>query len=111
MLFFFETKNIGKKKERLAKFIEYDDKVSGHDMDFDWADETIHASYGKKWLGKILQIRNEQSTDFDAIRDHCGQLFENIVNGATEKECAETRAVADKLIKIRGNIARRSALI
>ncbi len=50
MLFFFETKNIKKKPQRTRLFHEYSDAASEHDMDFDWADETIHAGYGKRWL-------------------------------------------------------------
>ncbi|MBV7334544.1 hypothetical protein KFU94_41160 [Chloroflexi bacterium TSY] len=50
MLYFFETKNIGKKPKRRDKFLEYGDALSQHDMDFDWADETLHANYGNHWL-------------------------------------------------------------
>ena len=50
MLHYFETKNIGKKTKRANAFGSYQDRVSQHDMDFDWADETIHAHYGKRWL-------------------------------------------------------------
>jgi hypothetical protein len=45
MLFYFETKNIGKKTQRAEAFARLDDQVSRHDMEFDWA-ETIHAHYG-----------------------------------------------------------------
>src|SRR4030081_3353660 len=50
MLYFFETKNIGRKPERTAAFRLIGDEASEHDMDFDWADETIHATYGNRWL-------------------------------------------------------------
>src|SRR5581483_3881390 len=43
MLYFFETKNIKHKLARAQRFHEYGDSLSEHDMDFDWADETIHA--------------------------------------------------------------------
>jgi hypothetical protein len=40
----------GCKPARAQLFHTYSDTLSEHDMDFDWADETIHASYGKHWL-------------------------------------------------------------
>ena len=43
-LYFFETKNIKRKPERIKSFSDFADDVSRHDMDFDCADETIHAS-------------------------------------------------------------------
>jgi len=44
MLFFFETKNIKHKPSRARLFAGYGDAVSQHDMEFDWADETMHTS-------------------------------------------------------------------
>jgi hypothetical protein len=28
-------------------------------MDFDWADETIHATYGNRWLKSLHEIDSE----------------------------------------------------
>ena len=50
MLGYFETKNIGRKRERAAAFHEMGDATSETDMEFDWADETLHAEYGRRWL-------------------------------------------------------------
>ena len=57
MLHYFETKNIGKKTKRAEAFASYDDKLSQHDMDFDWADETIHAAYGHRWLDALRALQ------------------------------------------------------
>ena len=57
MLYFFETKNIGKKNERARTFAEYGDDISQHDMEFDWADETIHAHFGSHWLRVLHEAR------------------------------------------------------
>src|SRR2546421_1563651 len=54
MLYFFETKNIRHKPARAQLFHTYGDTLSEHDMDFDWADETMHAGYGKHWLKELL---------------------------------------------------------
>jgi hypothetical protein len=98
MLFFFETKNIGKKTARARMFHSYGDAVSEHDMDFDWADETIHAGYGKHWLQEILQVRGEDPGSYDAVRTRCGELVDATVASASEVEKAEIRQVADRLL-------------
>ena len=55
MLHYFETKNIGNKVKRAEAFSQYQDRMSQHDMEFDWADETIHAAYGKRWHTALHQ--------------------------------------------------------
>jgi hypothetical protein len=67
MLYFFETKNIGRKPERTAVFKEVGDAASEHDMDFDWADETIHATYGNRWLRALHELNSEK---YPAAADH-----------------------------------------
>ena len=84
MLHYFETKNIGKKTKRASAFGSYQDRVSQHDMDFDWADETIHATYGKRWL--------------EALRETCETLVAAQVDSATEADRAETRHIAQAMI-------------
>jgi len=96
MLFYFETKNIGKKPQRTAAFASYQDHVSQHDMDFDWADETIHASYGTHWLGELNKLG--QGQDADAIRNRCDELVRAVVQTATEAERLEIRQIADTMI-------------
>ena len=71
MLHYFETKNIGKKTKRAEAFATYDDKLSQHDMDFDWADETIHAAYGHRWLDALRALRPDAVPDIDTIRQQC----------------------------------------
>ncbi|MFQ3568309.1 MAG: DUF455 family protein [Aggregatilineales bacterium] len=98
MLFFFETKNIKRKPERIKSFTEYADDVSRHDMDFDWADETIHASYGNRWLSELLKLRGEQNPDPHKIRERCGELVDAMVAQATDDDRREIRAIAEAII-------------
>jgi uncharacterized ferritin-like protein (DUF455 family) len=98
MLFFFETKNIGRKPARARLFHSYGDAVSEHDMDFDWADETIHAGYGKRWLQEILKARRQDPSSYDAIRTRCGELVDATVKSATDEEKREIREAADHLL-------------
>ena len=86
MLFFFETKNIGRKPERIAAFQYLADAASEHDMDFDWADETIHAGYGKRWLEALLQTRGVGTDPIAQIREHCGELVAAMVQRAMPEE-------------------------
>jgi uncharacterized ferritin-like protein (DUF455 family) len=99
MLYFFETKNIRHKLTRAQKFHEYGDSLSEHDMDFDWADETIHAGYGKHWLRELLSVRGEDPGAYDSIRERCGQLVSECVATATAQEVSDIKRVASALIQ------------
>ena len=98
MLYFFETKNIRHKPVRAALFHTYGDKLSEHDMDFDWADETIHAGYGKHWLKELLAARGEDHANHEAVRHRCGELVRACVATATPEEVAAIKRVANDLI-------------
>ncbi|MEM7532813.1 MAG: DUF455 family protein [Chloroflexota bacterium] len=97
MLYFFETKNISKKPKRRDKFIEYGDAMSQHDMDFDWADETIHADYGNHWLSAVQEVRGEDA-DPKRVREHCHALVDTIVATATDEERRHILAVAQHMV-------------
>jgi uncharacterized ferritin-like protein (DUF455 family) len=98
MLFFFETKNIRHKPERARLFHSYGDSLSEHDMDFDWADETLHAGYGKRWLKELLALRGQDPAAYDEVRKHCENLIESTVASATAAEIADLKKVADALL-------------
>jgi hypothetical protein len=72
--------------------------LSEHDMDFDWADETIHASYGKHWLKELLAIQGRDPADHDRIREHCGKLVNDYVNTATADEVGDIKKIANALM-------------
>jgi uncharacterized ferritin-like protein (DUF455 family) len=98
MLYFFETKNIRHKPARAQLFHDYGDTLSEHDMDFDWADETMHAGYGKHWLKELLAVRGQDSTAYEQVRERCGKLVSDYVSTATAQEVAEIKKVASALI-------------
>jgi uncharacterized ferritin-like protein (DUF455 family) len=97
MLYFFETKNINKKPKRRDKFMEYQDALSQHDMDFDWADETIHAHYGNTWLSALQEARGE-AVDPKSVRSRCDELVDRIIASATDAERAEILRLAQQMI-------------
>jgi uncharacterized ferritin-like protein (DUF455 family) len=98
MLFFFETKNIRHKPERARLFHTYGDRASEHDMDFDWADETIHAGFGKHWLKQLLSQRGQDPSAYEAIRERCREMIETLVNTATAREVTAIKEVAGALL-------------
>lgn len=98
MLYFFETKNIRHKPARAQLFHAYGDAISEHDMDFDWADETMHAGYGKHWLKELLAVRGQDPAAYDQVRDRCEQLVRDCVNAATPDEVAAIKNAASVLL-------------
>jgi hypothetical protein len=98
MLSYFETKNIGKKKGRARAFGEYHDRVSQHDMDFDWADETIHAHYGTKWLGILRDLDPANIPTGDEIRATCDRLVAAQINSATAEDQRDIHSVAAAML-------------
>jgi len=99
MLFFFETKNIRHKPARTRLFHSYGDSLSEHDMDFDWADEAIHAGYGKHWLKEVLAARGGDPSSYELVRERCAQLVTDYVRTATPQELVELKRVANALIE------------
>ena len=104
MLHYFETKNIGKKIKRAEAFASYGDKVSQHDMDFDWADETIHAHYGRRWYNALHEKDPAHVPDVEMIRKRCDELVAGQVALATEDERVEIRRIAEAMIQKAGRV-------
>ena len=98
MLHYFETKNIGKKPKRTSAFASYQDKMSQHDMDFDWADETIHAHYGRHWLDALRKRYPDRVPAIETIRTTCDRLVTRQVNAGTEADRQEIYRIADAMI-------------
>jgi hypothetical protein len=98
MLYFFETKNIRHKPARTQLFHSYGDTLSEHDMDFDWADETMHAGYGTHWLKELLVIQGEDPAAYDRVRERCEKLVSDVVATATREEIADLKAATTALL-------------
>jgi uncharacterized ferritin-like protein (DUF455 family) len=99
MLAYFETKNIGKKKERAAELARLGDPTGHRDMDFDWADEAIHATYGRRWMKAALEAEGRPGDDWSEIIAECDKAVADRVARATDEERRDIRAVADALLK------------
>jgi Protein of unknown function (DUF455) len=98
MLGYFETKNIGRKRERAAAFNEMGDATSETDMEFDWADETLHAEHGRRWLRRLLEARGEDPESWPAVLERCERLVRERVARATPEDLERIRACANSLV-------------
>jgi hypothetical protein len=98
MLGYFETKNIGRKRERAQAFQEMGDVTSETDMEFDWADETLHAEYGRRWLRRLLEARGEDPESWPAVLERCEGLVAERIDRSTREDLERIRACADALV-------------
>lgn len=99
MLAYFETKNIGRKRDRVMQLHALGDQVSARDMDFDWADEGIHASYGRKWMKAALAATGRSPEEWPQLLDRCEQLVAAQVSTSTAQERAALTERAQALIR------------
>ncbi len=99
MLGYFETKNIGRKRERARAFEQMGDRTSETDMEFDWADETLHAEYGRRWLRRLLEARGEDPESWPQVLERCEQLVQERVARATREDRERIRACAEELVR------------
>jgi hypothetical protein len=106
MLYFFETKNIGRKPERTAVFKEIGDAASEHDMDFDWADETIHATYGNRWLRALHELNPQKYPAPDLVRESCERFVKKMIASATPEEKSAIVIRAKNMIQRASKVAR-----
>ncbi len=99
MLFYFETKYIHRGQARIQTFTEYEDRVSRHDYEFDWADETFHAEYGKRWLSILFEKHPELPYNLDSIRETCHKLIAAKTAAVTQPEKDQIHLQAETLIR------------
>lgn len=98
MLHYFDPKNIGKKTKRAETFAAYRDRLSQHDMEFDWADETIHAHYGQRWHATLRPMYPDRIPAKTELHARCEQLVAAQIASATEAERTEIGQVAAALV-------------
>ena len=97
IIFYFESTYIHTKSLRTRLFGEFGDRVSSHDMDFDWADEQIHAHYGSRWLKHFLEKAGDprKPTEF---REQAEECVRRMQQSATAQDRQETRAAFDAMM-------------
>jgi len=67
-------------------------------MDFDWADETIHATYGNRWLKALHEAYPERIPPPEQVRKRCEELVQTMIQSASTEEKAAITERANALI-------------
>jgi hypothetical protein len=67
-------------------------------MEFDWADETLHAEYGRRWLRRLLEARGADPESWPTVLEECERLVQARVARATSDDLERIRTCADDLI-------------
>jgi ElaB/YqjD/DUF883 family membrane-anchored ribosome-binding protein len=67
-------------------------------MEFDWADEAIHAGYGRRWLRAALEASGRDGDEWQQVVDECEALVAARIASATTEEKDAVRARAEGLI-------------
>jgi hypothetical protein len=75
------------------------DATSEIDMEFDWADETLHAEYGRRWLRRLLEVRGDDPESWPEVLERCEQLVRARIEEATPEDLERIRACADALVR------------
>ncbi len=89
-------------------FKEIGDAASEHDMDFDWADETIHATYGNRWLRALHELNPEKYPAADKVRESCEFFVKKMIASASPAEKRRShRTRAESMIQRANEVARQ----
>jgi uncharacterized ferritin-like protein (DUF455 family) len=88
IIYYFESTYIHTKSERTKTFAKCGDRMSSHDMDFDWADELIHTYYGTRWLKYFLEKKGDIRTP-NQVRQESEKCIATIRQRATDKQREE----------------------
>jgi hypothetical protein len=67
-------------------------------MEFDWADETLHAEYGRRWLRRLLEARGEDPESWPAVLERCEGLVAERIDRSTREDLERIRTCADALV-------------
>jgi hypothetical protein len=98
MIFYFESTYIHTKPERAQIFGEWGDRVSSHDMDFDWADEQIHTHFGTRWLKYFLEKQGDLRRPVD-LRPEAEDRVKHVIATATLDDRARTQAAFETMMR------------
>jgi hypothetical protein len=81
ILYFYEEGLLraGTKQIELKILESAKDDGSVQDMDFDWADEAIHVSYGFKWLRHLLGDDNAGKEELKRLTDEARAIVAQFV--------------------------------
>jgi len=98
MIFYFENAYIHTKPERAKIFGDWGDKVSSHDMDFDWADERIHTQFGTGWPKYFFEKQGDPRRPTN-LRPEAEACVKKTIATAIETDRAKTQVAFEMMMK------------
>jgi hypothetical protein len=104
VIFYFESTYIHTKSTRMKYFGNLGDDFSSHDMDYDWADEQVHAHYGARWLTYFLARAGDsrKPMEFRLVAEAC---IERARRTATPEDRRQTLGAFEKMMAAARSLA------
>lgn len=90
----------GTKQIELRILESAQDDGSSQDMDYDWADEAIHVSYGYKWLKHLLGDDSAGREELQRLTDEARQIMLNFVVAHKDDPAAQLAPYFERLYPV-----------
>jgi hypothetical protein len=102
LLYFYEESLLrsGTKQIEIQILESAGDDGSIHDMDYDWADEAIHVSYGFKWLRHLLGDDEAGQEQLKKLTDEAREVIAEYVKVHKDDEEAKLAPYFERLLPI-----------
>ncbi len=102
LLYFYEDGLLraGTKQIELKILESAQDDGSAQDMDFDWADEAIHVSFGYKWLRHLLGDTNAGKEELTRLTDEARAIMARYVEQHKDDPQAQLAPYFDRLYDV-----------
>ncbi len=102
LLYYFEESLLrsGLKQTEIKILESAGDDGSIQDMDYDWADEAIHVSYGFKWLRHLLGDDTAGQEELKRLTDEARAVLAEFVHAHKDDESAKLAPFFDRLYDV-----------
>ncbi|GAB4415097.1 MAG: hypothetical protein Kow00106_10460 [Anaerolineae bacterium] len=102
LLYYYEEGLLraGTKQIELRILESAQDDGSSQDMDYDWADEAIHVSYGYKWLRHLLGDDSAGREELKRLTDEARQIMADFVTAHKDDPAAQLAPYFERLYPI-----------
>jgi uncharacterized ferritin-like protein (DUF455 family) len=102
LLYFYEEGLLraGTKQIELKILESAQDEGSAQDMDFDWADEAIHVSFGFRWLRHLLGDDKAGKEQLQALTDEAREILAEYVYQHKDDPQAQLAPYYDRLYDV-----------
>src|SRR5262249_19774475 len=90
----------GTKQVELKILESAQDDGSAQDMDYDWADEAIHVSYGYTWLRHLLGDDKAGQAELKRLTDEAREIMADFVRRHKDESRARLKPYFDRLYDV-----------